>query len=128
MGDAGLADRSPRLPTRRSWSAAADARRPSGPAGLSTDLPASVLLVGLAATLALAALAPVGPMRMALFAAASGIGPFLLVRRRWGASELLMVPLATSALLWAVLGTTLGRPPLRAFAPWVPALTAAGLA
>jgi len=53
---------------------------------------------------------------MTLFAAASGIGPFLLVQRRWGASELLMVPLTTSALLWAILGMTLGRPPLRAFA------------
>ncbi len=109
-------------------SAAGHARPPSGLARLSTDLPASVLLVGLAATLALAALAPVGPVRMTLFAAASGIGPFLLVQRRWGASELLMVPLTTSALLWAILGMTLGRPPLRAFAPWVPALIAAGLA
>jgi len=89
-----------------------------------------MLLGGLAATLALAALARVGPTRMTLFAAAGGLGPFLLVRRRWGVSDLLMVPLATSALLWAVLATilTLSHSPLPALAAWAPAFIAAGLA
>jgi len=97
-------------------------------ARLSVHLPASALLGGLAAVLATAALAPVGPFRMALFAAASGIGPFSMVRSRWRASELLMAPLGMSLLLWAVLGMILGRPPLRGLAPWAPTVVAAGLA
>ncbi len=61
---------------------------------------------------------------MVLFAAGSGIGPLLAIRRRWGTAELLTVPLGTSALLWAILGTILGRPPLHALMPWVPTVLA----
>src|SRR5262245_39900128 len=90
---------------------------------LSLRVPVSALLAGVTATLAVAASAPIGSMRMALFAVASGMGPLLFIRRRgWSASELLMVPLAASALVWAALAMM----PLPAH--WVPMLGTAALA
>ncbi len=92
------------------------------------SLPVTPLLAGLGAVLGLAALAPVGALRLALFSAASGIAPFLLARRRWTASELLVTPVVTSTLVWSVIGTLMVGPALRALAPWVPAIVAGTLA